>query len=1140
MFCSSGLSEKGCLNKEQSGKQGVISDTQKKMDAKQHINPHFYDDTLHILPTFLRVEEEIESLLDKSEGGVIFGRKIVTFPQLFDLIYEEIPRAKIVLSLPGQRVLLERILEKLYRDKPDGYFAPLLNSKSLSKTLLNIVNALKSNNINYKIFSDLVERCASGNSKKLGEVARVYRHYQMALTERGLADVNDVHWTVKDFVSDTKNDTSFLKGLHHLIIEDIYDFTPVQFDLIVALAKRIEHTTVIIPYDHDRSDIFGFVERTIKKFESLWELNRDINLDFKPQRGDPHAVVSKIAQRYLENSSQATPEPLGISDEVILIESAGIYREAEAIGKEIRKLLDGGVKPSTIGLLFEDLSLYGEIIEDVFRRFKIPLYFRRGRPLLSSSLAKTILSLFELLDTNFERDTFLKIAGSNYLDSWNSEHPFLREKLEWFLLKAGIIDDRDNSWEAKLSRLVEKTQGKKVPDHSDGKPNGVGILDEREMVRECRERVLWLKGEIEVFKEKNTLDRFCRTIKGLIRVLGIKKGIIRCDDENVLQRDAAALKKIEQILDAIPVLAQRLAIHDEPVSYTYFRSLLLKFMEESFILAGRESDHGVKVLNLYESRGLTFDYLFLGGCGEDTSPGKRCEDPIFTDEDKVQFNHTAGKKIFLLKEEEWEEEPLLFYLGLSCSRKRLFLSYSHMDFQGRTVLPSFYLLELKRLLNSAADTVLRSDQGLAIPPFRECCEKAELINRLTLSLWRQREDDPAGGRDSATEEEVLVPALFNHVIAQDHSRTTFEKIFYCAKIEKNREKFFLEEDAARRKATANAWTGMITQKVLLKELGDFFTSDEGRIWSPTYFENYVVCPFRFFLERVLNLYPLKVPEEEVERVDEGTLIHAVLERFFTLLKKDKRLPLRGSRDEMDLIHSVAEAVYGEWETKGIIGNKALWELRKRKSAPLWNRFIEEEGKYHAEGLIPTYFEWQIGNSSKDEGETLIPALLFSEDDHSEIAVRGKVDRIDIGSQRVRIIDYKNSSSEWHYRSLLKKESMGTVNFQIPIYLAAARVYLSQKYTFTSLEGTYYLFKRAKRVKPFVIADTDPFFEIDLLKRKKLNQRGQENIFNQMAAIVRAAKSGDFSICPQDCSFCQYSRVCRFVAVEIRETAEAGD
>ena len=1108
------------------------------MDAMEQMNPQFDDDTLYILPTFLRVEEEMAFILDKSECGVIFGRKIVTFPQLIERIYEEIPTSKVLLSSPGQLVLIERILGALYQGKEDGYFAPLINSKSLSKTLLNIINSLKSHNINYDEFLDLVDRCDSEHKMKLGEVASVYRQYQMQLTGRGLADMSDVNWAVKDFVADQENEISLLKGVHKLVIEDIYDFTPVQFDLIVALANRIAHTTVSIPYDHDRNDIFGFVERTIKKFEALWELNRDINLDFKFQREVTHAVVSKIAERYLKKDNQCTQDSLSISDEVVLIESAGMYREAEAIGKEIRKLLDSGVKPGTVGVLFQDLARYSEMIEDVFHRFKIPLYFRRGRPLLSNTVAKTILSIFELLDTNFERDVFLKIVQSNYVGCWHSEHPLLLEKMELFILRAGIIDDRHNAWEDKLTRLVEKTKGKRSQEACGGEMDISEVPTEYEMAKCLRDRFLWLKREVEVFRENTTLERFCDSLKRLIHVLGMQKAIMRCDDDDVVKRDCASLKKIEQILDAVSALAKRLAIQDESVTYRYFRSLLLKFMEESFILAGRESDHGVKVLNLYESRGLTFDYLFLGGCAEDSSPRKGGEDPLFSDEDKAQFNHTAGKKVFLLKDEEREEEPLLFYLGLSCARKRLYLSYSQMDAQGRTLLPSFYLNELRRLLGTEADTILQSDRGLVIPHLGECCEEEELVNRITLSLWRTCSGDTERMEGVVDEEEVLTPALFNQLIVHDRFRHAFEKIFYCADIEKTREGFFLEEEVTRRKASGSVWTGMINQKALLTELGDFFESGAGRIWSPTYFESYSSCPFRFFLERVLHVYALDIPEEEIEKVDEGTLIHTVLERFFAARKRDNRLPLCGSAEEKHSLHSIADSVYEQWEAEGRIGNRALWEIGKEKAGPLWDRFIEEEGRFREEGLMPTYFEFLIGGSSEDKQETAMPALLFSDVDQPEIAVRGKIDRIDIGSDKVRIIDYKNSSSEIHYRNLLRKENIGTVNFQIPVYLAAAREHLSKRYSFKSLEGTYYLFRKAKRVKPYVTQDADLFFEKDLLKRKELNQQGEENIFNRMAAIVRAAKSGDFSICPQDCSYCKYSHVCRFVAVEIKEATEA--
>ena len=47
------------------------------------------DDTLLILPTLLRVEEQMTRALNGSGCGVFFGNKICTFPQLIEKIYEE-------------------------------------------------------------------------------------------------------------------------------------------------------------------------------------------------------------------------------------------------------------------------------------------------------------------------------------------------------------------------------------------------------------------------------------------------------------------------------------------------------------------------------------------------------------------------------------------------------------------------------------------------------------------------------------------------------------------------------------------------------------------------------------------------------------------------------------------------------------------------------------------------------------------------------------------------------------------------------------------------------------------------------------------------------------------------------------------
>ena len=137
---------------------------------------------------------------------------------------------------------------------------------------------------------------------------------------------------------------------------------------------------------------------------------------------------------------------------------------------------------------------------------------------------------------------------------------------------------------------------------------------------------------------------------------------------------------------------------------------------------------------------------------------------------------------------------------------------------------------------------------------------------------------------------------------------------------------------------------------------------------------------------------------------------------------------------------------------------------------------------------------------------------------------------------MRIIDYKDSRSEVYYRNLLTKENIGVVNFQVPVYLAAAKELIARRYSINAMEATFYLFRSATD-EALCEPGGGILFEKDL-KRKALREQGKENLFNRLAVIVGEAKSGDYSISPQDCSFCQYSHVCRFVAVEIKEATEA--
>ena len=60
-------------------------------------------------------------------------------------------------------------------------------------------------------------------------------------------------------------------------------------------------------------------------------------------------------------------------------------------------------------------------------------------------------------------------------------------------------------------------------------------------------------------------------------------------------------------------------------------------------------------------------------------------------------------------------------------------------------------------------------------------------------------------------------------------------------------------------------------------------ADGVRVSSPTSLERWVSCPHAYFLQKILYIEPVEQPEElvRISPADRGTLMHGVLDRFFS-------------------------------------------------------------------------------------------------------------------------------------------------------------------------------------------------------------------------------------------------------------------
>ncbi len=262
---------------------------------------------------------------------------------------------------------------------------------------------------------------------------------------------------------------------------------------------------------------------------------------------------------------------------------------------------------------------------------------------------------------------------------------------------------------------------------------------------------------------------------------------------------------------------------------------------------------------------------------------------------------------------------------------------------------------------------------------------------------------------------------------------------------------------------------------------------------------------------------MEKPDLELEVRDAGSLVHEILQKFFQERQTAGRLPLRGDENDREAMRSVAEGVFASWDAERYTGEPLLWEVTREKLLPLLDGFVVKEGEAGS-GLVPMLFEREF------------PPLEVDDLRGESFFLKGKIDRVDADpvSGRLRVVDYKLGGNDRKYREFLKEDAMGESSFQMPVYLLAARKLVREHgIRCGSFSALFWLLRKLDPVGRDYAASEDgtDFFAVDPASRA---QAGDGNFLNRLCAKVQAMREGDFRISPQNCEYCDFAGVCRYV------------
>lgn len=299
-----------------------------------------------------------------------------------------------------------------------------------------------------------------------------------------------------------------------------------------------------------------------------------------------------------------------------------------------------------------------------------------------------------------------------------------------------------------------------------------------------------------------------------------------------------------------------------------------------------------------------------------------------------------------------------------------------------------------------------------------------------------------------------------------------------------------------------------------------------RLFSPTTLERYARCPFLFFAEKVLGLKPQEEETPEIQPKDRGTIIHAILERFYERHGDAFRTAVL-TRDARKRIEAIVDALLDEVLTEhaALVGRSAEG-LRPFQRAAMrqmaWQVIRTELDGAAAlpEPLFPRVNEWAFGERPE---ETLVVPV----EGEAPARIGGRVDRVDADDAGARfvVVDYKTGRS---VGSIGKGLREGT-HLQLPLYVEAVRSFLLPQAE--ALGGLLIGVQQAEKKHGFVKkAYNGIAYDVGRARSAMDDEHWEEALAGALAATgryVKAIRAGQFAPdATEACRSCDFAEVCR--------------
>lgn len=636
-----------------------------------------------IVPEQFTMQTQKDLVMAHERKGIM-NIDVLSFGRLAHRIFEEVGgNQRTILDDTGKSLILRKIAGdnegelKVLRGnlKKQGYIGEVKS----------VLSEFAQYNIDVETLDKMAETAEEGTyfQWKLKDIAKVYEGFSKYLSDKYITNEE-----LLDVLCNVIGKSELLKD-SVIAFDGFTGFTPVQDKVMKELLHVCKKVIVTVTIDEKENpytfthpyQLFALSKRMVTGLVSLAKEERT-------EIDDAVCLPQKPPYRFRENPTMAflekhlfryTTESFSKEQDSISLHCAKMPKDEVAfVMQEIRRLVRvKGYRYRDIAVIAGNISTYADYMEKTARMYDVPIFMDYKRSVLLNSFVEYIRSLLAMAEKNMTYESVFRFLRTG-LTGFSREDIDI---LENYVIAMGIKGYK--KWDEKWIRTYKGLSEEEL-----GKVNGIRSA--------FVEKIQDVMGVLK--KRRKTVKEITLALHSFFVQEKLQEKLVEYEERFQEKNEPALAKEYAQIYRIVIEIFDKFIelLGEEYLPLKEYCDLLDAGFEEAKVGVIPPAIDEVIVGDMERTRLKEIKVLFFVGANDVFIPGNMSGNGLLSEQDRKVFE---ANKVPLAPngKEKLYIQKFYLYMNLTKPSDKVYISYSKVSGEGKSIRPAYFLQDLKRL-----------------------------------------------------------------------------------------------------------------------------------------------------------------------------------------------------------------------------------------------------------------------------------------------------------------------------------------------------------------------------------------------------------------------------------------------------------